>query len=704
MSGKRTRRKRESRREPPSSEQVPTPRKSFRELTLRQRFLAVLVALAASVAVLVVVELGLRIGGYGSDYPLFIPYPGVPGYLYPNPKVATRYGFPPEFAPPKPPLDVFPAVKKPGTIRLFVQGGSTTAGFPYSYGGAFAKMLQQRLIGTYPNHDVQVVNTAITAVNSYTLLDMADEIIAQHPDAVLIYAGHNEYYGVLGVASHDILGRVPALMRVYMAFLRLRLVELLRRIGARIVTHSAKKTPARTLMGELAGSESIDYGSAVYRAGIRQFRSNLRLLLDKYRRAGIPVFISTIASNVRDLPPFIGEPEGKTAQAAYRRQLDRADSDEASGDTTRALEILRGSVTEFPDAADPQYALARLLDSAGRYDSAAVHYRAARDRDRLPFRAPSAMNRVIRQEAAQSGVTLVDALGALRAASPHGIVGKSLILEHVHPNIEGQFLIANAFYNKLRHSSALPDTGHFVPEAVARRDVPVTVVDSMAGVFLTQRLTAGFPFQPRGRTVLVPVDTLTPHDTVQAIALAYLHSRLSWIDAQENLRHFYGEEGRIQDVLHVDRVVALEAPFPGPLLRAAMTARLAGDLDLTTRLASRARELGANPRALVLMAGVLDTRNDTAGARRLLDKARELAPEDVAIRTSIQAFNAIPQLEAKARAHPRDPEVLGNLDAVYYLTGQYDRAADLGRRVLKLNPKQKAALNVQRRIKELLTS
>jgi tetratricopeptide (TPR) repeat protein len=416
------------------------------------------------------------------------------------------------------------------------------------------------------------------------------------------------------------------------------------------------------------------------------------------------VFISTIASDVRDLPPFIGEPEGKVAQAGYRRQLDRADSAEVSGDTTRALGILRGSVTEFPDAADPEYALARLFDAAGRYDSAAAHYRAARDRDRLTFRAPSAMNGVIRQEAARSGATLVDALGALRAASPHGIVGKSLILEHVHPNIEGQFLIANAFYDKLRHSDVFPDTGHFVPEAVARRNLPVTVIDSMMGAFLVQRLTAGFPFKPRGTTAVVPSDTLTPRDTVQAIALAYFRRRISWLDAQESLRHFYGEEGRLQDVLHVDRVVALEVPFAATLLRAATTARLAGDLDLTTRLASTARERGGGAQALVLMAGVLDTRNDTAGARRLFDEAQQLAPGNSGVHTSVQAFNAIPQLRARARAHPGDAEVLGDLAAAYYSTGQYDRAADLGRRALKIDPEQKAALTVQRRIQALMTS
>ena len=52
-------------------------------------------------------------------------------------------------------------------------------------------MLEGRIRASQPTRYVEVINTAMSAVNSYTLLDFADEIIAQNPDAVLIYAGHN---------------------------------------------------------------------------------------------------------------------------------------------------------------------------------------------------------------------------------------------------------------------------------------------------------------------------------------------------------------------------------------------------------------------------------------------------------------------------------------------------------------------------------
>jgi len=43
----------------------------------------------------------------------------------------------------------------------------------------------------------------MAAINSYALLDMVDEVIQQSPDAVLIYTGHNEYYGALVSDQHN---------------------------------------------------------------------------------------------------------------------------------------------------------------------------------------------------------------------------------------------------------------------------------------------------------------------------------------------------------------------------------------------------------------------------------------------------------------------------------------------------------------------
>jgi len=59
---------------------------------------------------------------------------------------------------------------------------------------------------TFPEMNIEIINLCLTAVNSYTISDFAKQVSKYEPDAVLIYAGHNEYYGALGIGSTSRLG------------------------------------------------------------------------------------------------------------------------------------------------------------------------------------------------------------------------------------------------------------------------------------------------------------------------------------------------------------------------------------------------------------------------------------------------------------------------------------------------------------------
>ncbi|HVO75336.1 MAG TPA: hypothetical protein VMT35_15005, partial [Ignavibacteriaceae bacterium] len=54
----------------------------------------------------------------------------------------------------------------------------------------------------------------MTAVNSYTLLDLLPGVLNQKPDLILIYAGHNEYYGALGVGSVESYGSSRTIIKI----------------------------------------------------------------------------------------------------------------------------------------------------------------------------------------------------------------------------------------------------------------------------------------------------------------------------------------------------------------------------------------------------------------------------------------------------------------------------------------------------------
>ena len=177
---------------------------------------------------IVLMEIVLRMSGYGESYQLFHILKNVnkPDYLVMNPDIAKKYFNDKNFHSDCQ-SDLFLKTKTDNTFRIFVQGESSVVGFPYYYGGSFPRMLKHRLSQTFPEKNIEVVNTGMTAVNSYTLWDLTDEIIKQKPDLVIIYAGHNEYYGALGAGSSISSGSHPGLARTYLFLKNFRFFQLL---------------------------------------------------------------------------------------------------------------------------------------------------------------------------------------------------------------------------------------------------------------------------------------------------------------------------------------------------------------------------------------------------------------------------------------------------------------------------------------------
>jgi tetratricopeptide (TPR) repeat protein len=469
----------------------------------RQRLL-LLVTVLLPFVLLGAAELVLRATGIGRLEPLFIPVTGQPGFLQPNPDAIRRF-FPDPARAPDVSIDTtwFAARKPEGQLRIFVQGESSAAGFPYGRWASPAALLQQRLQRAYPDREVEVVNTAMAAVTSYVLLDFADEIIAQRPDAVVIYTGHNEYLGIGGVGSSLVGSRSPALSRGILQLRRLHLYRALERAVAPMLgpDQDPLANPGGTLMARVAKERSIPLDSPLFRQGEAQFRGNLDRLLAKYQAAGVPVFIGTLASNLRDQPPFVNDP--------------------AAG----------------ADSAQARFDAAREFDRAGRTADALREYVAAKDRDALRFRAPESFDAVIRDVAKARGATVVDVRGALAAAARDGIVGADLMLEHVHPNVEGYFRLASAYFPALVAWAGPP--GVQVDDATARRELPVTEIDRLAGEYRVLLLKNDWPFVPQKRSVTLP----TPANRIEELAQAWFAGRLSWADTMQNAVTHYEQTG-----------------------------------------------------------------------------------------------------------------------------------------------------------------
>jgi len=156
------------------------------------RFAAFLIPLF----VLVLLELVLRVVGYG--YPThFLLSDRLNGQkvLRDNQQFGWRF-FPPAIARTTRPV-VFSPAKPSQTCRIFVFGESAAFGDPSPAFG-LPRVLDVLLRNRYPSVHFEVVNAAMTAINSNVILPIARDCARGDGDVWVLYMGNNEVVGPYG--------------------------------------------------------------------------------------------------------------------------------------------------------------------------------------------------------------------------------------------------------------------------------------------------------------------------------------------------------------------------------------------------------------------------------------------------------------------------------------------------------------------------
>ena len=506
-----------------------------------------LIALLLPAGLFLLIEGALRIADYGSTYPLFVPA-SESGYLMPNPALIKRYFHHDATVPKVSPDTYYFREKKPeNELRLVMMGGSTAAGFPYGRFGSPSGLLEARLQNAYPDKTIRVISVALSSVNSYTLRDISEDILSISPDAVLIYAGHNEYLGVMGVGSVYASRGGHLANLLFLKLKNWRTFQLAQSLLASDIRSAQHDSADRTVMSKIAQSSQIPFNSDIYQQGIAQLRSNLAAVLSTFNEAHVPTFISTIAANESGQRPFASAPAAGIEDLNHFLNGPAVKRDK--------LKQAEAAVAATPDSADAHFALATLL--AGTDDTRANrHFVNAMDYDQLRFRAPSVFNGVIRELARQHQVTLVDAYQKMIAASEGGHIGYNLMLEHLHPNERGYFLLANAFYYALQENHVLPAPTIFVTDSEAWLQRPLTPVDSLLGKLKIDSLTSDYPFTETPVPLTLPI----ARDKETALAIERFRGK-GLLSQLPDLITYYQQQDRWSDAANAASALASALPF-----------------------------------------------------------------------------------------------------------------------------------------------
>ena len=346
-----------------------------------------------------------------------------------------------------------PQKKPPGTIRIFVMGESAAFGDPQPDFG-LPRMLEALLSQRFPSRRFEIVNAAMTAINSHAVLPVARECARQNGDIWVIYMGNNEVVGPFGAGT--VFGpRVASLglIRCSLALKATRMGQLLDRLLARLHPPPDSKREWGG-MAMFLGNQ-VRQEDPLMRAVYAHFGRNLDDVLDAAHRGGARVVLSTVGSNLRDCAPFasLHAPGLSVAASGYFERLYQQAVDAEQHDLPReAIECISRAARLDASYAALHYLWGRCCLALGRDIEALAQFKEARDLDVLRFRADSRINDIIRQAAANragEGVRLIDAERTLASRASHGIVGGESFYEHVHLNFEGNYLVALAIADEV---------------------------------------------------------------------------------------------------------------------------------------------------------------------------------------------------------------------------------------------------------------
>jgi len=478
-------------------------------------WLSVLFALVPALVLVAGLEGTLRLFGYGGSVALVVPVTcddGTRLWML-NPESRRRFFF-------RQPRNLrivgeatyretFAYKKPPGTKRVFVVGGSAALGYPYGKNVSFAAYLRSLLERRYPKTRFEVINAGITAVSSYVVLDNVRELVRYSPDLIVVYSGHNEFYGTYAPTSTIGSWRWRPAVIAFMRFQRTKIYLLLKDIVGRSPTlapDDKRRLRRAHLIGSMPRNEHIRLDGPIHRTVERNYRRNLEAMAAVARRHKVPLLFCTLAANERDVGPLRSWHKAGLDPDAKRRwqeAFDRGRRALADGATARAIESFSECVKLDPEYADAYFLLGRAFEKAGDFEAAAESYGSALDNDGMRFRADSRLNAIVRdvaEKARKMGarVALADVRGAIRDRSPHGLIGLDLVIDHVHLKARGIYLAAVEMLRAAEKNRLLgldPPAGGEMPTfAQCNEDTGYNALDELAAETLMIQLFNDYPF------------------------------------------------------------------------------------------------------------------------------------------------------------------------------------------------------------------
>jgi tetratricopeptide (TPR) repeat protein len=658
-------------------------------------------------------ELGLRLVGFGYPTHFFLPERlNGERMMHDNQLFGWRF-FPPAVARTTRPV-VFSQIKPPQTCRIFVFGESAAFGDPSPAFG-LPRVLEVILRNRYPNLHFEIINVAMTAINSNVILPIARDCAQENGDVWVIYMGNNEVVGPYGGGT--VFGpQVPSLgfIRASISLNATRIGQLLSSFRASLFDAKSRQSPNVSL--ELFLNYKLRRDDPRMAKVYAHFAQNLEDILQTGIKSGAKVFVSSVASNLKDCGPFASLHRTNLSaaeQSEWDRLYQAGIKSEQAGQLSEAEKAYAAAARIDDQWAELQFRQARVLWNSGDFNGSLSHYVLARDYDALRFRADSRFNDVLRQTCSNrfdQGVAFVNGNEVIAQHSPHGVPGEELLYEHVHLTFTGNYWLARALAEQITGTlkpavlnGQVPAGGDWVSEEECSTQLGLNDWDRYQTLGILLQRLEGAPFTLQlnnaeqsgriqkqineyrnllsGQRMQANIErcqhalSLNPKDWV-------LHQKLAQI-----LEQFADKAQQARAIEEWRQVIALVPHYPEPHYELGVLLDQAGrpqESETQLRLALKLKS-GIYPNALNVMGRVSAEQNRLAEAVVQYERALELKPNfPDALANLGEALNRLGRKEeAKARFEQAMQLAPGNSNVAVNLGQLLDEHGELSAALIR---------------------
>ena len=370
-------------------------------------------------------------------------------------------------------------------LRVVVVGASTVEGFPWPTELSFSRQIELTLQEQHPQRKVEVLNCGIVGITSHQVLDLVRQSVSCEPDVIVVYSGHNEFYGPGGVSS-----------KASSALTWLRRYRLPQTFMRAI---TPKPDPTKELAQLLLQDLAIPLGGAAFKTSTARYRENLEQMVAVGNANNIPIVLCSVACNLSDQSPLQSISSAHIPKSVAEQRDELLSSAALLIRENQFREAL--ALTDHASELDVKYSLThyrrgQCLAGLNERTAAAAAFSRARDLDGCRFRAPSVFGRIVHETATNSGTEFVDCESLLNTNSSCGAAGNDMFFEHVHLTQKASRIVANAIARVIVEDVEKAAWSESKVLNSARREEALDLrdVDKLMSIFLSHDMLSSPPF------------------------------------------------------------------------------------------------------------------------------------------------------------------------------------------------------------------